>query len=173
MDKERPKTTVASCASASVHSSSDDPQQRSSTYYATSVAIERLVLRLNQASPINLEFFTFPVAKACIRRVHSLESYYARFRLFRFLIRKGVHPILLFASVSAGWVVCARRFYMHSRPLALSLFGVVYPVWRCWSLIRRQENHVSPDTLGEYKMWLTYWILYGSLEGNLIDRSTM
>ncbi|KAI9491431.1 TB2/DP1, HVA22 family-domain-containing protein [Zychaea mexicana] len=149
--------------------------------HATSSAIERFLESLNRQSPINLEFLTRPFGKASISRVHSLETIYAQSRLFRFLVRKGVNPILLFVSLTAGIAGGVRRFYKQSTRLALNLVGVVYPAWQCWRLVKEQQQqqeeeveeqatHGSSSSSSavererEYKSWLTYWIIYGTFQ---------
>ncbi|KAI9319470.1 TB2/DP1, HVA22 family-domain-containing protein [Dichotomocladium elegans] len=146
----------------------DDEHER---LYATSRAIQRLVHRVNCSLPINLDFITNPVAHASVSRVESLEQIYAKSRLVRFLVRKGVHPIVLFVGLSAGLVMGLRRFYRQSHYLALNLLGVVYPAWRCWQLVKEVDpsGDDEDDRRGrrrhdDYQSWLTYWMLYGSLQ---------
>ena len=132
--------------------------------HATSSAIERVLDSVNRSSPINLEFVTRPFGKASIARIQSLELIYAKSRLFRFLVSKGVNPILLFVSLSAGIAGGLRRFYKQSTQLALTLLGVVYPAWKCWQLVKEQ-NGLEQER--EYKSWLTYWLIYGTFQGKL------
>ncbi|KAI8138587.1 TB2/DP1, HVA22 family-domain-containing protein [Fennellomyces sp. T-0311] len=129
--------------------------------HATSTAIEHVLESVNRSSPINLEFVTRPFGKASITRIRSLETIYAKSRLFRFLVRKGVNPILLFVSLSAGIAGGLRRFYKQSTQLALTLLGVVYPAWKCWQLVKEQEGMGQER---EYKSWLTYWMIYGTFQ---------
>lgn len=131
--------------------------------YSTSQSVQSLLDKFNRSSPINLEFLTKPIANATVCRVHAIESFYAKSRVIRFLVRKGVPPMLLFLGLSAGGVVAIRRFYKEQTYLALNLLGVVYPAWRCWQLVKEiQPEHDRQD---EYKAWLTYWMLYGSMQG--------
>ncbi|KAG0190271.1 hypothetical protein DFQ28_002278 [Apophysomyces sp. BC1034] len=137
-------------------------------YHATSTTIQRWITQINRRSPINLEFFTDPLCKASAHRVRSVEDFYIRSRVFRFLIRKGVNPVLLFLSTSAGLILALRRLYTRSTYLTLNIVGVMYPAWRCWHLVKEfeQEDHADKtiDTLRECKSWLTYWILYGCIQ---------
>lgn len=147
-------------------------QQVPSRFYATSIALERILDAINRESPINLEFATVPFRRATVSRIRSLEMIYAKSRLFRFLVRKGVNPIILFVGLSAGLAATLRRFYQQSTYLALNLVGVAYPAWRCWYLVKEhtEKEHQSDnpnlqiERIREYKSWLTYWMLYGSLQ---------
>ncbi|KAI9274709.1 TB2/DP1, HVA22 family-domain-containing protein [Phascolomyces articulosus] len=141
-----------------------DHEERGQQFHATSSAIERLLDALNRQSPINLEFITRPFNKAFNGRVYSLELIYAKSRLFRFLVRKGVNPILLFVSLTAGMAGALRRFYKESSQLALNLLGVVYPAWQCWQLVKEQHTHDNIQREREYKSWLTYWMIYGTFQ---------
>ncbi|KAJ8661633.1 hypothetical protein O0I10_002440 [Lichtheimia ornata] len=130
--------------------------------YSTSQSVQSFLDKLNRGSPINLEFLTKPIANATVCRVQAIESFYAKSRVIRFLVRKGVPPMLLFLGLSAGGVAAIRRFYKEQTYLALNLLGVVYPAWRCWQLVKEiQPEHDRQD---EYKAWLTYWMLYGSMQ---------
>ncbi|KAI7860858.1 TB2/DP1, HVA22 family-domain-containing protein [Circinella umbellata] len=138
-------------------------------FHATSSAIEQLLDTLNRQSPINLEFITRPLNKAFNSRVYSLETIYAKSRIFRLLVRKGVNPILLFVSLTAGMAGGLRRFYKQSTQLALNLLGVVYPAWKCWQLVKEQSDQQQQPLDGvnrerEYKSWLTYWMIYGTFQ---------
>ena len=142
-------------------------------FHATSSAIEQLLDSLNRQSPINLEFITRPFNKTFNSRIYSLETIYAKSRIFRFLVRKGVNPILLFVSLTAGMAGGLRRFYKQSTRLALNLLGVVYPAWQCWQLVKEQNDdhqkqqqpHDGVNREREYKSWLTYWMIYGTFQG--------
>lgn len=166
---------MASCESTSSpsiksvnHSKSDKSQQHLELrrMFATSLAIERFTDKLNRRSPINLRLVTLPVCKASVNRIHSLELFYNQSKLFRFLLRRGLPPIFLFLGTTTGLAWLLRRFYTQHRYLALNSLGVLYPAWRCWHLVKRLDTHGEPmEQLQECKSWLTYWILYGSLQG--------
>lgn len=146
-----------------------DRQQDQSCFYATSLALERILDTINRESPINLEFATVPFRKATVSRIRSLEMMYAKSKIFRFLVRKGVNPIVLFVGLSAGLAATLRRFYRQSTYLALNLVGVAYPAWRCWHLVKEhtekeRDPNLQIERVREYKSWLTYWMLYGSLQ---------
>lgn len=149
-----------------------DDQEHDDRYHATSLAIVNLLNSLNSASPINLEFLTSFFKKATISRIHSLETIYAKSRLVRLLVQKGVHPVFLFASLTVGMAAALQRFYRHSHYLALNLLGVAYPAWQSWRLVKTLPSAFSPP-IEEYQAWLTYWILYGSLQGEGRKRPLM
>ncbi|KAF7727481.1 hypothetical protein EC973_007459 [Apophysomyces ossiformis] len=152
----------------SSRSSSDQDEQ--TRYHATSNAIEQWITQINRRAPVNLEFITDPLCKASAYRIRSLEDFYARSRIFRFLIRKGVNPTLLFLGTSTGLALALKRLYSRSTYLTLNIVGVLYPAWRCWHLVKAydQEDQAEEntiETLRECKSWLTYWILYGCIQG--------
>ncbi|ORZ16898.1 TB2/DP1, HVA22 family-domain-containing protein [Absidia repens] len=133
--------------------------------FATSLAVERFTDKINRGSPINIRPVTLPICKASTKRIHSLESFYIQSRFFRFLLRKGLPPVLLFLGTTSSIAWLLRRFYSRHRYLALNSLGVLYPAWRCWHLVKKLDTLGEPlDQLKECKTWLAYWLLYGSLQ---------
>jgi hypothetical protein len=172
VNRATPSGDSTSCpATKSVnHSKNDNSQQQQNLdlgrMFATSLAIERFTDKLNRRSPINLRLVTLPLCKASVNRIQSLEMFYTQSKLFRFLLRKGLPPIFLFLGTTTGLAWLLRRFYTQHRYLALNSLGVLYPAWRCWHLVKRLDTHGDPmEQLQECKSWLTYWLLYGSLQG--------
>lgn len=138
--------------------------------YATSIAVENAFKRVETMAPINLTFFTRPMNDMTVTRIKQLESLYACSRITRFLLRKGVHPIGLFTVSTAALALAVRRLYRQSSYLIINTLGVAYPTWQCLRLIRQTEGQPNSSTqmnADEYKSWLTYWLLYGSLQGKL------
>ncbi|KAL0088073.1 TB2/DP1, HVA22 family-domain-containing protein [Phycomyces blakesleeanus] len=125
--------------------------------YATSTLLTRWVDTVNQQSPIHLALISLPITRPCVFRLRSLEDVYAKSALFRFLIRKGLPPVPLFLSTTAAAAWAMKRSYDHSRFLVVQIVGTLYPLWKCWQLVK-QTDHQEPDT---YKAWLTYWMIYG------------
>ncbi|KAI8089558.1 TB2/DP1, HVA22 family-domain-containing protein [Halteromyces radiatus] len=143
----------------------DDQLEQQQQLFATSFAIQRWIDKLNRQSPINIRMATLPICTASVKRIISIESFYARSRLFRFLLRKGLPPILLFLGTTTAFVWMLRRFYIRHQYLALHSLGVLYPAWKCWHLVKQLDTHGQPiEQLKECKSWLTYWMLYGSLQ---------
>lgn len=135
--------------------------------YATSIAVENAFKRVETMAPINLTFFTRPMNDMTVTRIKQLESLYACSRITRFLLRKGVHPIGLFTVSTAALALAVRRLYRQSSYLIINTLGVAYPTWQCLRLIRQTEGQPNSSTqmnADEYKSWLTYWLLYGSLQ---------
>ncbi|KAI8584375.1 hypothetical protein K450DRAFT_219546 [Umbelopsis ramanniana AG] len=133
--------------------------------YATSTAVHNTIMNLEKMAPINLMFITRPIDDMTVTRIKQLESFYACSRFTRFLLRKGVHPIGLFTVSTAALALVVRRLYRRSSYLMINTLGVAYPTWRCLKLIRQAEAK-SPEeaNIDELKSWLTYWLLYGSLQ---------
>ncbi|KAI8075474.1 TB2/DP1, HVA22 family-domain-containing protein [Gilbertella persicaria] len=127
---------------------------------ATSKLIEYWLASLNDMAPINISFLTEPVSKAVSSRVRSLEDVYSSFGIYRFLIRKGVYPTLLFTSASSGLGYGLVRAYNKQTKLALNLLGVLYPTYQCWKLIKSNRK----DHNDQLESWLTYWLIYGSFQ---------
>jgi hypothetical protein len=136
--------------------------------YATSTAIENAIKRVEMMAPINLTFFTRPMNDMTVTRIKQLESLYACSRIIRFLLRKGVNPIGLFTVSTAALALAVRRLYRQSSYLIINTLGVAYPTWQCLKLIRQADIQTKTSkqmNADEYKSWLTYWLLYGSLQG--------
>ncbi|KAI9299571.1 hypothetical protein BJ944DRAFT_48034 [Cunninghamella echinulata] len=134
--------------------------------YSTSLGFQAWIEKLNKRSPINLRLFTVPFCKATVKRISSLESFYAQSSIIRFLLRKGFPPVLLFLSTTSGMVWFLKRFYLRNKYLAINCLGVLYPTWRCWQLVKRLDTHGEPmEQIKECKSWLAYWMVYGSLQG--------
>ncbi|GAB5592318.1 hypothetical protein Unana1_07218 [Umbelopsis nana] len=125
-------------------------------------------MKLERMAPINLMFLTRPINDMTVTRIKQLESFYSYSRFIRFLLRKGVHPIGLFTVSTAALALVVRRLYRRSTYLVINTLGVAYPAWRCLKLIRQAELQTKPSeqqqNIEEYKSWLTYWLLYGSLQ---------
>lgn len=135
--------------------------------YSTSIRFQSWIEKLNRRSPINLRLFTVPFCKASVKRISSLESFYAQSSIIRFLLRKGFPPVLLFLGTTSGIIWFLKRFYLRNRYLALNCLGVLYPTWRCWKLVKQLDTHGEPmEQIKECKSWLAYWMVYGSLQGN-------
>ncbi|KAG2184870.1 hypothetical protein INT43_000783 [Umbelopsis isabellina] len=135
--------------------------------HATSIAVENAIKRVETMAPINLTFFTRPMNDMTVTRIKQLESLYACSRITRFLLRKGVHPIGLFTVSTAALALAVRRLYRQSSYLIINTLGVAYPTWQCLKLLRKTEEQPNPSAqmnADEYKSWLTYWLLYGSLQ---------
>ncbi|KAJ2957213.1 hypothetical protein NQZ79_g7027 [Umbelopsis isabellina] len=135
--------------------------------YATSIAVENAIKRLETMAPINLTFFTRPMNDMTVTRIKQLESLYACSRITRFLLSKGVHPIGLFTVSTAALALAVRRLYRQSSYLIINTLGVAYPTWQCLKLIRQTEEQPTSSAQinsDEHKSWLTYWLLYGSLQ---------
>lgn len=126
----------------------------------TSKIIEKCIAVIDANAPINISFVTQPISKACVDRIKSLEKIYSQSKLYRFLIRKGVYPTLLFSAVSGSIGYGAYRTYNRSTKLVLNLLGVIYPTYRCWHLVKSQL-HGQEEQL---KSWLTYWMIFGSFQ---------
>jgi hypothetical protein len=143
----------------------------SAACYATSTAVQNSIMKLERMSPINLMFLTRPINDMTVTRIRQLESVYACSRFVRFLLRKGVHPIGLFTVSTAALALVVRRLYRRSTYLVINTIGVAYPAWRCLKLIRQAELQSKPSeqlqNIDECKSWLTYWLLYGSLQGTV------
>jgi hypothetical protein len=147
-----------------------DKKNDDTACYATSTAVHNTIMKLERMAPINLMFLTRPINNVTVTRIKQLESFYACSRLIRFLLRKGVHPIGLFTVSTAALALVVRRLYRRSSYLIINVLGVAYPSWRCLQLIRQAEAGTPPsstekDNVDELKSWLTYWLLYGSLQG--------
>ncbi|KAG2183076.1 hypothetical protein INT44_006057, partial [Umbelopsis vinacea] len=133
--------------------------------YATSTAVHNTIMNFEKMAPINLMFITRPIDDMTVARIKQLESFYACSRITRFLLRKGVHPIGLFTVSTAALALVVRRLYRRSSYLMINTLGVAYPTWRCLQLIRQAEaKSLDEANIGELKSWLTYWLLYGSLQ---------
>lgn len=124
--------------------------------------IDKWIASVNHASPINIAFLTEPVSEAITRRIRSLESAYQRYSVYRFLIDKGVYPVIMFSSVSGALAFAGRRSYQKWTPLVLHLVGVVYPTYCCWQLVKAKQLENQEEQL---KSWLTYWMMFGSFQG--------
>ena len=145
-----------------------DKEANDTACYATSTAVHNTIMNLEKMAPINLMFITRPVNDMTVTRIKQLESFYACSRIIRFLLRKGVHPIGLFTVSTAALALVVRRLYRRSSYLIINTLGVAYPTWRCLQLIRQAEaSSKLPEeaNVDELKSWLTYWLLYGSLQG--------
>lgn len=127
----------------------------------TSQLIESWVKRLNNKLPINISFISEPVTIAITNRIKTLEEIYGRSRVYQFLIRKGVYPVLLFTAISSALTYSAHRAYNRSTQLVIHLVGVLYPTYCCWKLVK-STNHVDDQQL---KSWITYWMIFGSFQG--------
>jgi hypothetical protein len=126
----------------------------------TSQLIERWVKTLNHKLPINISFLSEPLTLAITARIKTLENIYGRSRVYQFLIRKGVYPIIMFGTVSSALTYSAHRAYTRSTQLVIHLVGVLYPAYCCWQLVK--AKHDEPE---ELKSWLTYWMIFGSFQG--------
>jgi hypothetical protein len=126
--------------------------------------IDTWITSVNNAAPINIAFLTEPVSKAITQRIHTLESVYQRFSVYRFLINKGVYPVIMFSSVSGALAYAGHRSYQKWTPLVLHLVGVVYPTYCCWRLVKAKQ---SVDQEEQLKSWLTYWMIFGSFQGKV------
>jgi hypothetical protein len=124
--------------------------------------IDTWIASVNRVSPINITFLTEPVNEAITQRIQSLESMYQRFSAYRFLINKGVYPIVLFSSVSGALAYAGHKSYQKWTPLVLHLMGVVYPTYCCWRLVKAKQLTNKEEDL---KSWLTYWMMFGSFQG--------
>ncbi|ORX50242.1 hypothetical protein DM01DRAFT_1384945 [Hesseltinella vesiculosa] len=133
--------------------------------HATSLLIQQWLVTLNRRSPINLRLFTLPIGKATIQRLVALESLYGRSAILSFLLRRGVPPVPLFLGASATLAWLLKRLYTRHQYLSINAVGVLYPAWRCWHLVKQLDTQGPPlEQIKECKSWLTYWMLYGSLQ---------
>lgn len=131
----------------------------------TSKIIEQFITAIEANAPINISFITHPVSIAFVDRIKSLEEVYSQSRLYRFLIKKGVYPALLFSTVSSGVSYSVYRAYNRSTKLVLNLLGVVYPTYCCWHLVKSRQNEQEE----QLKSWLTYWMIFGLFQGKKLQ----
>lgn len=115
---------------------------------------------LNERAPINISYITRSINTMVVARIKTLEVIYSRSWVYRFLLKKGVYPFVLFSLLTTAIGYGAVRTYSRSTHLVLQLVGVLYPSWQCWQLI--QEKEMDGDQL---KAWLTYWMMFGSFQG--------
>lgn len=127
----------------------------------TSELIERWVKTINNKLPINISFLSEPITSAITDRIKTLETIYGRSRLYQFLIRKGVYPIVLFTTISSALTYSAHRAYSRSTQFVIHLVGVLYPTYCCWKLVKATNQHQDE----QLQSWLTYWMIFGSFQG--------
>lgn len=132
---------------------------------ATWTLIDTWIKSLEDASPINILFLTHPISTSITSRIKSLELLYTKSSLYRFLLKKGVYPLLLFTTVSGGIGYGLQRTYTRSTKLVLNLLGVLYPTWACWKLIKQRASEKGEQEEEQLKSWLTYWMIFGSFQG--------
>lgn len=126
---------------------------------STHELLEILLKSIQDTSPINIQFITQPISDILSTRIQTLETWYGKSRLYGFLVRRGVYPIVLFTAVTGTLVYGIQRAYSRSTKLVLNLLGVIYPTWRCWRLLKQAETDTT-----ELKSWLTYWLIFGSFQ---------
>ncbi|KAI8982355.1 hypothetical protein BDF20DRAFT_912528 [Mycotypha africana] len=140
----------------------------------TSEVIDKWTTAINNYSPINVTFLTHPINKALNERIRSLETLYEKSSVYRFLIRQGVHPLLLFITVSTSIGYGLQRSYQKSSKLVLQLVGVVYPTYCCWKLLKGNKAAIGSHCNGssithtdkneQLMSWLTYWVIFGAFQ---------
>ncbi|KAI8992273.1 hypothetical protein BDB01DRAFT_847664 [Pilobolus umbonatus] len=130
----------------------------------TSQIIEDFIHSIDQSAPINLSFITQPISKAITDRIRSIETLYDRFLPYRFLKEKGIHPVILFLSFSGTLSLGMRRIYSKHTHIVITSVGVFYPAQRCWKIIKDINETNQLHQLQEMKSWLTYWLLFGSIQ---------
>jgi hypothetical protein len=124
--------------------------------------IDNWIKSIEDNSPINVSFLTQPISSSITCRVKTLETLYNKSAIYRFLLKKGVYPLILFSTVSGGIGYGLHKSYSRSTKLVLNLLGVLYPTYTCWQLIKEKGNAGNVEQL---KSWLTYWMIFGLFQG--------
>ncbi|KAI7907202.1 TB2/DP1, HVA22 family-domain-containing protein [Cokeromyces recurvatus] len=124
----------------------------------TSTLIEKYINSLNKKAPINISFITQPLTIAITSRIRSLEQIYGKLSIYRYLMKKGVYPFLLFTTLTGSIGYGLQRTYTRSTKLVLNLLGVLYPTYCCWRLVK---NQIGDQQIESLKAWLTYWMIFG------------
>lgn len=127
---------------------------------STHELLEILLKSIQETSPINIQFITQPISDILTSRIQTLETLYGKSRLYKFLLQKGIYPIVLFTALTGSLIYGIQRAYSKSTRLVLNLLGVIYPTWRCWRLLKQVDSNTN-----ELKSWLTYWLIFGSFQG--------
>lgn len=157
------------------------PDGKSLNDYPTASFFERALQRLENASPFNLSYITNHLRFAYISRISGFEELCSKNFLFAFLVRRGFSPVLLFMCVAVGTTFLLRRMYKQSTYLFTNIVGVMYPAYRSLKALEESSDVVavgllegaaggnleeaSQKIVEEQRQWLTYWIVYGSMQG--------
>ncbi|RUS22039.1 hypothetical protein BC937DRAFT_90591 [Endogone sp. FLAS-F59071] len=156
------------------------PDGKSLNDYPTASFFERALQRLENASPFSLLYITNHLRLAYVSRISGFEELCSKNFLFAFLVRRGFSPVLLFMCVAVGTTFLLRRMYKQSTYLLTNIVGVMYPAYRSLKALEESSDAVavgllegaaggnleeaSQKIVEEQRQWLTYWIVYGSMQ---------